>query len=318
MPDAPGTLRIRLEGPLVDDHRLPLVELERIVHQLRTALRDIGAVLSDYTPSAHGGRSRGFIEQAANLWVVAGARAGSFELDLELPAPAPLQPEELPTDAVPSLADHAVVALLEGLGELDEKTARLPDGYDRAVLRALSNIKPTISRGVTSIALTASWNGRPPLEAHLDAERVNTVTRLINEPVTAHAVVEGALRMVDHRALECRIDRPPRPSVTCLFDEADRERVHEAAGPDAVRLVRVVGEGEFPPGEREPRRMHVSSLAIISQQLPFDAQLFWRRPTLETLAEEQEIGELEATGAEADTWRDDDEAAALIAAIRQL
>jgi hypothetical protein len=123
--------------------------------------------------------------------------------------------------------------------------------------------------------------------------------------------------MVDHRSLECRIDRPPRPSVTCLFQEADRERVHEAARPDAAHLVRVVGEGEFPPGEREPHRVYVCSLETLSQQLPFDAELFWRRPALEILAEEQQADELDAKGVADDPWRDEDEAAALIAAIRE-
>jgi hypothetical protein len=316
MPHDPATLSLRLEGPMVADHRLPLVELERLLRGLRGTLREVAAVLSDQTPSARGGRSRGFVEAAANLRVVGGARVGSFELDLELPPPPALQPEALPSEAVPTLADDAVEALLLGLERLVEDGGRLPKGYDRGVLQNLSRLRPAVTRGVTRISLTARWAGRPPVVSHLDADRIDAATRLVNQPITAHAVVEGALRMVDHRSLECRIDRPPLPSVSCFFDEKDRTLVHDAARPDAAHLVRVVGEGEFPPGEREPRRVNVSSLETVSEQLPFDPQLFWRRPTLEALAEEQETSILDEDIDDEDPWRDDDEAAALIAAIR--
>lgn len=313
----PATLSLRLEGPLVADHRLPLVELERLLRGLRGTLREVAAVLSDQTSSARGGRARGFVEAAANLRVVGGARAGSFQLDLELPPPPALQPEALPSEAVLTLADEAVEALLLGLERLVEDGGRLPKGYDRSVLQHLSRLRPAVTRGVTRISLTADWAGRPPVVSHLDADRVDAATRLVNQPITAHAVIEGALRMVDHRSLECRIDRPSLPSVSCFFDEKDRARVHEAARPDAAHLVRVVGEGEFPPGEQEPRRVNVSSLETVSQQLPFDPGLFWQQPTLDALAEEQDVGTFDQEIDEGDPWRDEDEAAALIAAISE-
>jgi hypothetical protein len=118
--------------------------------------------------------------------------------------------------------------------------------------------------------------------------------------------------MVDDSTLECRVERPPAVSVTCFFDEKDRDAVWEAG--KVRKYVRVVGEGEFHPGEKEPRKVWASSIQVLYEELPFDPTLFWHTPTIEDLAKghrpvRSQLADL------SDPWRDDDEANALIAAI---
>jgi hypothetical protein len=149
----------------------------------------------------------------------------------------------------------------------------------------------------------------------IDAEKINVATRLIQKPIRAHAAAQGMLQMVDFGALECRIDRAPQPSISCFFRESDRDAVH-----DAVRqFVRVVGEGEFPPGHSQPSRIHVSQLEVIYEALTLEGKAYWQERSVRELARERDVEPFALPpGIDDDPWRDDDEAAALIAAIQQV
>jgi hypothetical protein len=118
--------------------------------------------------------------------------------------------------------------------------------------------------------------------------------------------------MVDDATLECRVERPPSVSVTCFFDEKDRDVVWKAG--KGRKFVRAVGEGEFHPGEKEPRKVWASSIEVLYEALPFDPAVFWQTRSIEDLA----TAARPATSSLADPsdpWRNDDEADALIAAI---
>jgi len=308
----PLRLELRLAGPLVDSSRLPLSELERVAGRLRTALRDVAIVLSDHGPSGRGGRVKKYIEQAVDLNVVGSPRSGSFILDLEAPPRSRSDQDELFDDFGPDLVERAIKAFVSGLEALNDELEQLPQGFDRGVLEAVAGFGQTFNHEIEEVSFTIA-NGRThPTGTRLTRDRVAVVRRLIRKPIKAHTVIEGSLRMVDDRTLECRVERPPTVSVTCFFDETDRDSVWEAG--KGRQLVRVVGEAEFHPGEKEPRRVWASSIQVLHEELPFDPKLFWQHRELDDLAREQGIGRSELAELP-DSWRDDDEADALIAAI---
>lgn len=233
---------------------------------------------------------------------------------LELEAPEAAQPPqvELMEDWGPGLADRAIEALITGLDDLDEGSAQLPDGFDRGVLRAVTGFAQTFTKGVDEIILTATREADYEHVAHLSRDRIAVARRLIRRPVRAQTSLEGTLRMVDDRTLECRVERPPATSVVCFFEEKDRDVVWEAG--TARKFVRIIGEGEFVPGDPDPRRILASSIRVLYEELPFDADRFWRNVDIATLANEQR-GSRPDHVAKAEDWFDDDEADALISAI---
>jgi hypothetical protein len=310
--DAPLRLELRLVGPLVDEGRLPLSELQRVSSRLRTTLRDVAIVLSDHGPSGRGGRVKKFIEQAVDLNVVGSPRRGSFVLELEAPTPSMPDQEALFDDLGPELAERAMDAFVSGVGTLSDDLEQLPSGFDRGVLQAVSGFNQTFNQGIEEVALKIINGKQKAPEAVLTPDRVAAAKRLIKKPIKAHTVIEGTLRMVDDRTLECRVERPPTISVTCFFDEKDRDVVWEAG--KGRRLVRVVGEGEFHPDQREPRKVWASSIQVLYEELPFDPSLFWRHQEIDELAERQRVHRTRLADL-SDPWRNDEEADALIAAI---
>jgi hypothetical protein len=309
--DVPLRLTFKLEGPLVQKHRLPLSELQRIAQHLRGTLRSIAVVLSDYGPSGQGGRVKKFIEESVDLRVVGSPRGGSFALELELPPDAPREQAELVQSVGPRLGERSVRAFVQGLEALSDDTERLPEGYDRGVLQAVQGFGQTLRRGVNEIVLATSDDpAHRPIR--LDRSRIELAKRLVKRPHRSHAVVEGFLRMVDDDTLECRVETPGAASVTCYFEEKDRDVVWQAG--HGRKYVRVSGEGEFFPGEPRPRRLWATSIVVTHEALPFDPEVFWADKPLRALAEEQNVEQFQSASPD-DPWRD--EAEALIAAINE-
>jgi hypothetical protein len=311
--DARLRLNLKLDGGLVESHRLPLSELQRISTQLRKTLRSIAIVLADLGPSGQSGRVKRFVEESVDLRVVAAPRAGSFELDLETPPDVLSDQEELSIRAGPHLAERSVRALVCGLDALHDDMVQLPEGWDRGVLRAVEGFGQTLRRGVSGMALTMQGAEESPRAIRLNREKIELAKRLVERPIRSHAVVEGTLRMVDDRTLECRVEQPGTPSVTCFFDDKDRDAVWEAGR--GRKHVRVSGEGEFFPGEAQPRRVNATSIVVTHEALAFDADVFWSDPPLEELARRRG-GPAELSPAD-DAWRSDEEALAFIDAMHE-
>jgi hypothetical protein len=310
----PVVLTVKLDGPLVSEHRLPLSELLRVGKQLRDSLRDVAVVLAHQGPSGTAGRAKKSIEAAVDLRVVGGAKRGSFVLELETPPESPGEQAELPVEMGPRLSRQAIVALIDGLDELHDGIEHLPIGFDRGVLRAIVPFRTTLSKGLTAINLSVEGPDTRKTTA-ITSERVDLVKRLIDSPFKAQATVEGVLQMVDFGSLECRVDRPPLPSVSVYFSEHERDKVHEAVR----QVVRVSGEGEFEPGSDQPSKVWAAEIQVLYEALELDVDAFWEEKGIDQLAAEQHASRYQLPkDVDEDSWRDDDDAAALIATIRDV
>ncbi|HWO83967.1 MAG TPA: hypothetical protein VNM38_09310 [Solirubrobacterales bacterium] len=307
----PTTLTITLNGPLVHEHRLPLSELQRISQHVRGALRDVALVITQRGPSGKAGRVEKFIEQAVDLRVVGQPRAGSFKLEMEIPTDIAPDPQ-LPADFGPGVADDAVRTLVSGISQISDETEQLPRGFDRGVLKAITRLNVALKKGIESIDLAANGAAEPCV-AVLDKGKISTARALIKRPHRAQAVVDGVLQMVDFASLECRVDRPPKPSVRCFFDEAQRGSVFEAVR----QYVRVIGEGEFEPDRVDPVKIAASSIEVLYESLPLDRKAFEARHTIASLGKEQGSRTFHLEIDDDDPWRSEDEANALIASIEE-
>jgi hypothetical protein len=268
-------------------------------------------VITQRGPSGKAGRVEKFIEQAVDLRVIGQPRAGSFKLELEVPTEVTPDPQ-LPADFGPGVADDAVRTLVQGINQMHEEMEQLPRGFDRGVLKAISPLNVALKRGIESINL--STNGRAEnCVAVLDKDKISTARALVKRPHKAQAVVDGILQMVDFASLECRVDRPPKQSVRCFFEEDQRGAVHEAVR----QYVRVAGEGEFEPGRADPVKIAADSIEILYESLPLDRQIFESQHTIKALGDEQGVKAFRLDIDEDDPWRDEDEARALIAAIEE-
>lgn len=305
----PTTLTITLTGPLVHEHRLPLSELQRISKHVRGALRDVALVITQRGPSGKAGRAEKFIEDAVDLRVIGQPRAGSFKLELEVPTDVAPDPQ-LPADFGPGVADDAVRTLVAGLDQLTDENTQLPRGFDRGVLKAITPLNTAFKRGIDSIGLVT--NGRAEtIQAVINKEKIAAARTLIKTPHKAQAVVEGILQMVDFASLECRVDRPPKPSVKCFFEDEQRGAVHEAVR----QFVRVVGEGEFEAGQADPAKIDATSIEVLYESIPLDPKAFATPHSIASLGEAQGVKVFRPQVDADDPWRNDEEADALIAAI---
>jgi hypothetical protein len=307
--EKPTTLTITVNGPLVREHRLPLSELQRIAQHVRGALRDVALVITQRGPSGKAGRVEKFIEQAVDLRVIGQPRAGSFKLELEVPTDIAPDPQ-LPVDFGPGVADDAVRTLVQGINQIDQEMEQLPRGFDRGVLKDITPLNVALKKGIESIDLSAN-GAASPCVAVLDKKKLATARALIKRPHRAQAVVDGVLQMVDFASLECRVDRPPKPSVKCFFQEEQRGAVHEAVR----QYVRVVGDGEFEPGRADPVKIDAASIEILYESLPLDRTAFEAKHSIAELGEKQGAKAFRLMVTEDDSWRSEDEATALIAAI---
>jgi hypothetical protein len=213
----------------------------------------------------------------------------------------------------PTLSEQAITAFLDGLEALSDEKEDLPVGFDRGVLRAVVPFNTALKKGLTQISLVTTHNGNHRHSAVITPAKIQVVQRLIKQAVTADALVEGVLQMVDFGSLACRIDRPPLPSVSVHFEERDRDLVHRAVR----QIVRVTGEGRFEPNSNEPSSVNASSIEIIYESLELDVNAFWESKSLNALALEQKTPKFSIPkNFESDQWRDDDAAARLIQAIQ--
>jgi hypothetical protein len=279
-----------------------------VAGQLQVALRNVAAVLAQM-PSGRGGRKVQQIEAATQLDFVAAPRSGSFEVDLEL---APLPPT-LDTEEFPLIGDQALEALIDGLRTFADG-GPLPRGFDRGVLRNVANIGRIFARGYTEVELRLNGTALPRT-AQLDGERVRVARKLIRSSLRGQASVEGVLQMVDLAGdpLKCRLDRPHLASVLCLIPKTWKKQVLDAHG----RLVRVEGEGEFPPQAKEPKVVEAKRLVLLPDVPGIDREAFKRTHTWRELAAAQSAAPVRNVSAiHADVFASDEEFEAFLASIR--
>lgn len=296
-------LKIRFDGEAVGPGRIPVTHLLTFLSNMNKALQRTGRVLvGDAESLRRGPHPRGIKEEIA--------------LDLVLlthgsPA-AVLGFERRQTDAAFPGMDMGLDILekaLDGLTAVQAADDALPPGYDTGVLMAWRDAGTLFSKGITSIDFTLN-HGETPLTTNLTPEGFARIQERIKGPQTNIRTIEGRLLMADFKehGTRCRVHPSAGEPVLCLFDEEQRDEVLD----DILRYVRIVGEAKEDPltGKIASIKIHDierledregEAADLLPQGTPI-SRSFWESPTLDELAQAQNVRPMADVRALFGTW----------------
>ena len=303
MKDDDPLLKIRFDGEAVGPGRIPVTHLLSFLANMNKALQRTGRVLAGEAESVRRGpQPRNIKEEIA--------------LDLVLlthgsPA-AVLGFERRQTDAALPGMDMGLDILekaLVGLTAVQAADDILPPGYDTGVLMAWRDAGTLFSKGITSINFTLNHR-ETPLTTNLSPEGFARIQQRIKGPQTNIRTIEGRLLMADFKehGTRCRVHPSAGEPVLCLFDEAQRDEVLD----DILRYVRIVGEAKEDPitGKIVSIKIHDierledregEAADLLPQGTPISRN-FWESPTLDELAQTQNVRPMADIRALFGTW----------------
>lgn len=296
-------LKIRFGGEAVGPGRIPVSHLLSFLTNMNKALQRTGRVLAGKADSVRRGpQPRSIREEIA--------------LDLVLLTPgspaAVLGFERRQTHAALPGMDIGIDILekaLDGLTAVQTADDMLPPGYDTGVLMAWRDAGTLFSQGITSIDFTLNRRGTP-LTTNLSPAGVTRIQERIKGPQTNIRTIEGRLLMADFKehGTRCRVHPSAGEPVLCLFDEAQMDEVLD----DMLRYVRIVGEAKEDPltGKIASIKIHdierledreSEAADLLPQGTPI-SRSFWESPTLEELAQTQNVRPMADVRALFGTW----------------
>lgn len=299
-------LKIRFDGDAVGPGRIPVAHLLTFLAHMSKALQRTGRVLEGELESVRRGPQPHNIKEEVALDLVlltegSPAAVLGFERQKSQPALAGM-------DFGVEILDKA----LQGLTAVQEADDRLPPGYDAGVLMAWRDAGTILSKGITSIDFTLNHRGTP-LTTKLTAQGYIRLQERIKGPQTNIRTIEGRLLMADFKehGTRCRVHPSAGEPVLCLFDEAQKDEVLD----DILQYVRIVGEAKEDPLTGKIASIKIHDIERLEDRESFAADLlpqgtpisrsFWESPTLDELAQAQNVRPIENVRALFGTWPGD-------------
>lgn len=296
-------LKIRFDGEAVGPGRIPVTHLLAFLANMNKALQRTGRVLTGEAESLRRGPQPRSIKDEIALDLVL--------LTHGSPA-AVLGFERRQTDAALPGMDMGLDILekaLDGLTAVQAADDALPPGYDTGVLMAWRDAGALFSKGITSIDFTLNHR-ETPLTTNLTPEGFARIQERIKGPQTNIRTIEGRLLMADFKehGTRCRVHPSAGEPVLCLFDEEQRDEVLD----DILRYVRIVGEATEDPltGKIASIKIHDierledregEAADLLPQGTPI-SRSFWESPTLDELAQAQNVRPMADVRALFGTW----------------
>lgn len=296
-------LKIRFDGEAVGPGKIPVSHLLSFLANMNKALQRTGRVLAGKAESVRRGPQPRSIKEEVALDLVL--------LTHGSPA-AVLGFERRQTEvALPGmdLGLDIFEKTLSGLSAVQEVDDRLPPGYDAGVLMAWRDAGTLFSKGITRINFTLNHRDTS-LTTNFTPEGFTRIQERIKGPQTNIRTIEGRLLMADFKehGTRCRVHPSAGEPVLCLFDEEQKDEVLD----DILQYVRIVGEAK-----EDPQTGKISSIKIhdierledregeaadlLPQGTPISRN-FWESPTLDELAQAQNVRPIADVWALFGTW----------------
>jgi hypothetical protein len=299
-------LTLRFEGAAVGPGRISMTQLLSFLGNMNKAFVRTGRILSGETGSMSRGSPKRSIKEEVALDLVL--------LTHGSPAAVIGFERRSVQTSLPGLdfGNEVFEKAIAGLAVVQGSDESLPMGYDAGVLMAWRDAGVLFSQGIESISLTLNHRAAP-LTARYTAEGCVRIQKRIQGPQTNIRTIEGRLLMADFKehGTRCRVHPSVGEAVLCLFDEAQKDEVLE----DILRYVRIVGEAQVDPltdkiasikirdieriEDREDEAIH-----LLPQGIPL-SQDFWESPTLDELAQAQDVSPMRDARALFGTWPGD-------------
>lgn len=295
-------LKIRFDGQAVGPGKIPVAHLLRFLTNMNKALQRTGRVLTGDAESVRRGPQPRSIKEEVALDLVL-LRPGS-------PA-AVLGFERRQTQTLPGmdLGLEILEKALSGLSAVQEADDKLPAGYDAGVLMAWRDAGILFGRGITKIDFTLNHR-ETPLTTTFTPEGFTRIQERIKGPQTNIRTIEGRLLMADFKehGTRCRVHPSAGEPVLCLFDEEQKDEVLE----NILQYVRIIGEAKEDPltGRIASIKIHdIERLEDLENEaadlLPRGTPIaldFWDSPTLDELAQAQNVSPMVDVRALFGTW----------------
>jgi hypothetical protein len=216
-----GHLEVSLSGSPVEDHRVSVPYLNRVLETLQGTYR---AVLKSIAPEK--------ITRAAGTLAVAGTAPGSFKVSLSAPTTQlELMDEPITDRGMGIILDLLTAAEAGEIGHVGpEWAARVEEGAVRSMIRLAAALAS--SRGTTHVRWRAASGEERLVAVTADAAR-SLAASLAGEAGREIISVTGHLEMAQ--------DRPPRIRVTT----DDDDYVAAVNSPEMLDLVRDLLFGEI-------------------------------------------------------------------------
>lgn len=290
MNDNNPLLKIRCDGEVVRQGKIPVTHLLRLLTNMNKALQRTGRVLTSEAESVRRGPQPHSIKKEVALDLVL--------LTHGSPAVVLGFERQKSETALPGM-DLGIEILeksLSGLSAVQKADDRLPEGYDAGVLMAWRDAGVLFSQGITKINFTLNHR-KSLLTTIFTPEGCTRIQERIKGPQTNIRTIEGRLLMADFKehGTRCRVHPSVGEPVLCLFDEAQKDEVLE----DILRYVRIVGEAKADPltGRIASIKIHDierleyrenEATDLLPQGTPI-SRGFWTSPTLDELAQAQNV-----------------------------
>ena len=296
-------LKIRFDGDAVGPSKIPVAHLLRFLTNMNKALQRTGRVLTGEADSMRRGpQPRSIKEEVALDLVLLTHGSPAAVLGFE---------RQQPETALPGmdLGLEILEKTLSGLDAVQESDDTLPPGYDAGVLMAWRDAGTLFSQGITKIGFTLN-HGKTPLITHFTPEGFTRIQERIKGPQTNIRTIEGRLLMADFKehGTRCRVHPSVGDPVLCLFDKEQKDEVLD----DILQYVRIVGEAKEDPltGRIASIKIHDierledregEATDLLPQGTPI-SRSFWESPTLDELAQAQNVRPMADVRALFGTW----------------
>jgi len=296
-------LKIRFEGEAVGPCKIPVKHLLCFLTNMNKALHRAARVLMGEAESIRRGpRPHSIAEEVALDLVLLTHGSPSAVLGFERRQKQIALPDM-------ALGIQIIDKTLSGLSAVQKADDALPPGYDAGVLMAWRDAGTLFSSGITRIDFTLNHR-ETPLTTNFTPEGFARIQERIKGPQINIRAIEGRLLMADFKehGTRCRVHPSAGEPVLCLFNDEQKDEVLE----DMLQYVRIVGEAKEDPltGKVSSIKIHDierlddregEAVDLLPQGTPI-SQDFWESPTLDELAQIQNVRPMADIKALFGTW----------------
>jgi hypothetical protein len=303
MNDHEPLLKIRFDGEAVGPGRIPVPHLLRFLINMNKALQRTGRVLLGELESVRRGRQPSNIKEELALDLVLLTHGSpSAVLGFE---------RRRGQMAIPGtdFGEEILEKVISALTDIQNPGNSMPLGCDAGVLLAWRDAGVLFSQGIKRITFALNHR-KQALAATFTPEGFTRIQERIKGPQTNIRTVEGRLLMADFKehGTRCRVHPAAGEPVLCLFDEAQKDEVLE----DILHFVRIVGEATEDPVSGKIASIKIHDIERLEDKeteaielLPLGTPIsrsFWESPSLEELAQTQNVEPLTDIRSLFGTW----------------
>jgi len=283
-------LKIRFDGEAVGPGKISVEHLLRFLTNLDKALQRTGRILAGEAEIVRRGRPLRSIKEELALDLVLlshGSPAAVLGFDRR---------QEQTVLPGMDLGLMALEKAIMGLEHIQTSDDSLPEGCDAGVLMKWRDVGTLFSQGIKSIEFTLNHR-ETPLTTAFTPEGFARLQERIKGPQTNIREIEGRLLMADFKehGTRCRVHPAVGDPVLCLFDEEQKDDVLE----NILHYVRIVGETREDPFTEKITTIKIHDIIrledredaaadLLPQGTPI-SQGFWQSPSLDELAQAQNV-----------------------------